>query len=43
MNWRLRWVLLCGQWKSCKVSEQRKDVIGVGIKKTSLTAERTDW
>lgn len=43
-NWRLRrWVLPCGQWESCKVSEQGRDVIGVGVRKTSLTAERTDW
>lgn len=44
VNWRLRrWVLSCGQWESCKVLEQGRDVIGVGVRKTSLTAERTDW
>lgn len=43
VNWRLRCILSCGQWESRKVSEQRKDVIGVGVKETSLTAERTDW
>lgn len=26
-----------------KVLEQGRDVIGVGVRKTSLTAERTDW
>ena len=44
VNWRRRrWVLRCGQWESCEVSEQGRDVIRVGVRKTSLTAERTDW
>ena len=44
VNWRRkRWVQLCGQWESCEVSEQGRDVIRAGVRKTSLTAERTDW
>lgn len=43
VNWTLRrWVLSCGQWESCKVSEQGRDVIRVGVVKTRLTADRTD-
>lgn len=44
VTWRpRRWVLSCGQWESRKVWEQGRDVMRVGIRKTSLTAERTDW
>lgn len=34
--------LSCGQWESYKVLDPGRDVIRVGVRKTSLTAERTD-
>lgn len=44
VKWRpRRRVLSCGQWEARKVSETGRAGMGVGVRETSLTAERTDW